>query len=722
MDSNTSPANLTDSAKCIINETSVNLFLTGKAGTGKTTFLHSLSATTPKRHVVLAPTGVAAINAGGSTLHSFFQLSFAPYIPGKGYAGGEREKIHRFSKEKLNIIRTLDLIIIDEISMVRPDVLDAIDNLLRSLRNPVRPFGGVQLLLIGDLRQLAPVAQDSEWQHLRPYYASPYFFESHALKQAGFLMVELTKVYRQSDAAFVDILNRIRDNRADHDTLLRLNRRADPALLQRADREGHIRLTTHNYQANRTNMQQLQTLAGTPELYEAEISGEFPESAYPADVRLALKVGAKVMFIKNDASGAHEYYNGLIGTVLSLSADTVVVRTPDEDSDLGYRDIKTGKVIWERMKYSLDKDGNIVETPEGTFCQIPLRLAWAITIHKSQGLTFDKAVVDASHSFAPGQTYVALSRCRSLDGLVLESPLPASAIITDPAVNDFISSQPRMEGSVEELSSFRESYYAEMLAELFDFRSLDKAFDDYHRAVASVLARDFPKMAASVGEAYHDFGIKVMDVASRLFALFARTVPLRSDPVRGKLLAEKISGGAAYFVKYLDAFADMVKLTPLNNVDNQAFRKRLTTATGALSDLLELKARLLDAYREKDFDPQDYLKQKTSILLRNRNANGSGSKERAPRKRDGAAPAPMASDITNPALFEKLKAWRTERAEGKAAYTVLPNRSLMAIADILPRSEKDLHFIPGMGKVKIDMYGDEVLAIVKDYIEKADSK
>ena len=720
MDSKTTHANLIDSAKSIINETSVNLFLTGKAGTGKTTFLHSLSQSTPKRHVVLAPTGVAAINAGGSTLHSFFQLSFAPYIPGKGYMG-EAERYHRFSKEKLNIIRTLDLIIIDEISMVRPDVLDAIDDLLRSLRNPVKPFGGVQLLLIGDLRQLAPVAQDSEWQYLRQYYASPYFFESHALRHAGFLMVELTNVFRQNDETFIDILNKIRDNRADYETLCRLNRRADPALLERADKEGYIRLTTHNYQANRTNQRQLDLLDGHPVRYKAEVTGDFPESAYPAEMELELKQGAKVMFIKNDTSGAHEYYNGLIGTVLSLSDNTVVVRTPSDDDPSGQKDIKTGSTKWEPTKYTLDKDGNIKETPEGTFSQVPLRLAWAITIHKSQGLTFDKAIVDASHSFAPGQTYVALSRCRSLDGLVLESPLTASAIITDPAVNSFISSQPRMEGSDSELTSFRESYFAEMLAELFDFRTLDRAFDDFHRAVASVLQRDFPNFAASVGEAYYEFGIKVNDVASRLFSLFARIVPLRSAPAEGKLLAEKIRGGAAYFVKYLDTFSDLVKQTPVNNVDNQALKKRLLTATGALADMLDIKARLIEIYRDKDFDPQDYLKQKTSVLLRRPRAdNISRKKERSPRKRDSNEVA-ATSDIKNPELYSSLCVWRTKRAEGKAAYTVLPNRTLMEIAATLPSTIADLHSITGMGKVKIDNFGQEVLEIVKNYcIENSD--
>lgn len=607
MESKATPDPL-ESARQIIENTSVNLFLTGKAGTGKTTFLHSLSKDTAKRHVVLAPTGVAAINAGGVTIHSFFQLSFAPFIPGRGFAGKEKERYQKFSKSKLNMIRTIDLIIIDEISMVRPDVLDAVDSVLRRLRNPMKPFGGVQLLLIGDLRQLAPVTQDEEWQFLREHYASPYFFESHALREAGFLMVELKRVYRQTDLRFLDILNSIRDNRADQTILQQLNRRADRKFIQGAEDE-YIRLTTHNYRADRINSERLSALPSEAVTFHAKIKGDFPEGAYPAEERLTLKTGAKVMFIKNDISGNHEYYNGLLGHVTSLSETQVTVRPIGKETE-----IKVGRVEWERIKYEINRNGDIEETTEGTFEQLPLRLAWSITIHKSQGLTFDKAIIDAAQSFAPGQTYVALSRCRSLEGLILDSPLRPSAIRTDPAVNSFIENHPRIEGSSEELHHFKESYLAEMLFELFDFRMIDDDIDNYYRAAASVLGKDNARFVDSVSLAMKSFRIKVCDVSAKLFNVFRSGLPRREEENVRRVLDKKIAGGAAYFSDRLNEMLKIVQATPLN-IRNKALKKRMQNASDTLFENLRTKIRLLDHFEENPFDPAEFLKLKTHILL-----------------------------------------------------------------------------------------------------------
>lgn len=597
-----------ESARQIIEETSVNLFLTGKAGTGKTTFLQSFSRDTSKRHVVLAPTGVAAINAGGVTIHSFFQLSFAPFIPGRGFANSGKERYQKFSKTKLKLIRTLDLIIIDEISMVRPDLLDAVDSVLRRLRNPLKPFGGVQLLLIGDLRQLAPVAQDEEWQYLKEYYPSPYFFESHALREAGFLMVELKKVYRQSDRRFIGILNSIRDNRADRNTLADLNSRADLSLIK-GNGDDYIRLTTHNYRADRINNERLGALSGTPVTFRAEIKDDFPESAYPADPELTLKVGAKVMFIKNDISGNHEYYNGLLGHIVDLSDSQVVVRPVGKETD-----IKVGRVAWERIKYTVNKDGEIVETPEGTFSQIPLRLAWSITIHKSQGLTFEKAIIDAARSFAPGQTYVALSRCRSLDGLILDAPLSPSAIRTDPAVNSFIELHPRVEGSAEELDHFKEAYLAEVLFELFDFRIIDEEIDTYYRAAATVLGREHPDFVDKISVAMKQFQLNITDVAAKLHSLFRSGLPRRHEEAVAEVLRQKISGGAGYFIPRLDELLKLIQATPLS-IRNKAMKARMETASNTLFESLKIKLRLLDHFRQNEFEPAEYLKLKTRILL-----------------------------------------------------------------------------------------------------------
>ncbi len=712
-DHTTSPL---EGARDIIEHTGVNLFLTGKAGTGKTTFLHSLSESTAKRHVVLAPTGVAAINAGGVTIHSFFQLSFAPFLPGRGYAStdNERERYQRFSRDKLRLIRTLDLIIIDEISMVRPDVLDAMDSVLRRLRNPLKPFGGVQLLLIGDLRQLAPVAQDDEWQYLKDYYASPYFFESHALKEAGFLMVELTKVFRQNDEAFIDILNRIRDNRADQETLQRLNRRANQALIE-GDESQYIRLTTHNYRANSINQSRLAALQTPPLTFTAKISGDFPEGAYPADAALTLKEGAEVMFIKNDISGNHEYYNGMLGRIVSLTTESVVVQPRD-----GGKNIKVGCAVWERMKYTLTPSGEIKETPEGTFQQIPLRLAWAITIHKSQGLTFDKAIVDAAHSFAPGQTYVALSRCRSLDGLVLDSPLPASAIMTDQAVSNFISLHPRVEGSDQELDTFKESYYAQMLYELFDFRQIDDATDAWTRATASTLSRDFPKFLDEASQITRTFHIEVTDVVARLHSVFRKGLPYRSDPEVADTINTKIRNGAAYFAKKLKPLEDIVKSTPLN-IDNQRLKRRVQDTSVALCEAIAAKMRLLDHHTTHEFNPGDYLKAKTGAILASTASQASVTHFLSGGRRPAGSPAAnyqsgsSRNDVKNPELYQALVDWRTQAADGRPAFVVCYNRTLMEIAAAMPATMTDLLAINGIGKRKCEEFGEAILEVVSRF-------
>ncbi|MDE6010281.1 MAG: AAA family ATPase [Muribaculaceae bacterium] len=711
MDTNTTSSDPLRAAHAIIEQTSVNLFLTGKAGTGKTTFLRALDESTAKRHVVLAPTGVAAINAGGTTIHSFFQLDFAPFIPDRGYSlTADKKKYQRFSRDKLKIIRTLDLIIIDEISMVRPDVLDAMDSVLRRLRNPIKPFGGVQLLLIGDLRQLAPVAQEEEWGYLKEHYASPYFFESHALKEAGFLMLELTKVYRQTDEEFLSILNSIRTNRADARILSRLNRRADPRLVLPGEEDSYIRLTTHNFRANQINSERLARLDSQPFTFRAVIQGDFPESAYPAEQDLTLKAGAKVMFIKNDLSGNHEYYNGLLGHVQSVSDTEVLVKPQDRETP-----IRVGRVVWERMKYTLGNDGEIKETPEGSFEQIPLRLAWSITIHKSQGLTFDRAIVDASHSFAPGQTYVALSRCRSLEGLVLERPLPPSAIMTDPAVNAFIDGHPKLEGSDTELNTFRESYFAEMLAELFDFRITYDLLNSYFRASAAVLGKDYPRFVDAVSDAMRYFQTDVTDVAAKLFRVFRQGLPRRQEPEVAEVLRRKITGGAAYFAEHLGETLRLVQSTPVN-IDNRVLQKRITTAADALFENLTFKITLLTYFKDNDFDPGIYLKQKTRILVSGAGTFNSTQRKGATTGSRKADTAASTADIRHPELYRRLIAWRLEQADGMPAYTVLSNRTIMAIAADMPTDRLALADIPGIGKVKIQRFGEEILDIVRDYV------
>ena len=363
----------------IIEKTSANLFLTGKAGTGKTTFLKELKRRSPKRMVVLAPTGIAAINAGGVTIHSFFQLPLSPYLPGTTFAGGEKKRF-QFSKVKRNIIRTMDLLVIDEISMVRSDLLDAIDSVMRRYRKHDLPFGGVQLLMIGDLQQLAPVVTEHEESMLRQYYDTPFFFSSKALQQASYLTIELQTVYRQQDERFVALLNQIRENKASDETLAALNQRYIPDF-QPPKGGDYIRLTTHNIPAQHINEQELGNLPSQVYSFTAEVEGNFPETSYPADFKLLLKKGAQIMFIKNDAD--HRFYNGMIGEVTAIDNQEIRVMGKDNGEEFILE-----KAEWSNSKYTLNEQTQeIEETVEGTFRQYPVRLAWAITIHKSQGLT-----------------------------------------------------------------------------------------------------------------------------------------------------------------------------------------------------------------------------------------------------------------------------------------------------------------------------------------------
>jgi hypothetical protein len=408
-----------------LESTNTIVFLTGKAGTGKTTFLQNLRQTSKKKLAVVAPTGVAAINAGGMTIHSFFQLSFAPIIP----SGTERPETH-YSAEKKDLLANLELLIIDEVSMVRPDVLDQIDLILRNVKGSAFPFGGVQLLLIGDLSQLSPIIREEEWGILRPYYATPYFFSSLVMQRAPYVRIELTHVFRQKDQAFVEILNEVRDQTLSTQSIECLNARYLPDFRPTAE-EPYITLTTHNNIAQQINTEFIEALDGQEFEFKATIRGEFPRDAYPTEAELKLKTGAQVMFVKNDGSAEKLFYNGKIGVVSAIDGNTVFVQCEKDG-----KEIAVEAQEWTNIKYQAD-GGAINETNAGSFAQIPLKLAWAITIHKSQGLSFDKAIIDVSESFAHGQTYVALSRCRSLPGMILRNPISAHNIITDPAVARF---------------------------------------------------------------------------------------------------------------------------------------------------------------------------------------------------------------------------------------------------------------------------------------------
>lgn len=693
-----------------VERTGVNVFLTGKAGTGKTTFLRQLKERSPKRMIVVAPTGVAAINAGGVTIHSFFQFPLAPYVPGSSF--NTKDERFRFSKEKKRIIRTLDLLVIDEISMVRADLLDQIDAVLRLHKDKNRPFGGVQLLMIGDLSQLAPVARESDWTLLREYYTTPYFFGSKALQQTRHVTIELQHVYRQTDTTFVDILNEVRENRLTANGLAMLNSRycKEEKVL---NSEGVIRLTTHNLTANNYNEQRMDSLKGKRYTYEAEITGTFPESSYPAEKTLELKKGCQVMFLKNDTQGAR-YYNGKLGIITSLDDDHIKVRGLDDDTE-----VEVTPDVWTNARYVIDKDSKeIREEIDGEFRQYPLRLAWAITVHKSQGLTFDRAVIDVNAAFAAGQVYVALSRLRSLEGLLLTAPLSPAAVKTDVAVTQYMNTElEQAQHTATHLNDFERSYYLEMLSELFSFKLLGADMQRILRLLTEHFYKIYPTLLDNYKEKDNQFAREIGGVAATFNTQYTQLVNQSGDYAKDKLLAERISKGATYFANKLDEIVKpLIESTQIDS-DNKDTKEKTDEAVYNLQQSFALKRYLLGRIIEKGFNVSAYLKDKAIGVLQ---AEQKEKREGRKAKAEGKIDVDRNADIKNPILFNQLRRWRAKRAEEleRPVYGIITQRSLIGITNELPTTEKELLRMPGFGKKTLKMFGEEILRMVKGYVEK----
>ena len=688
-----------------VETTGTSLFLTGRAGTGKTTFLHRLRASSPKRIVVAAPTGVAAVNAGGVTLHSFFQLPVGPQDP-----GGGNEPRFRFSREKIALVRGMDLLVIDEISMVRADLLDAVDAVLRRFRDPGAPFGGVQLLMIGDLRQLPPVAHDAEWALLRDRYETPYFFSSRALAATDYRCIELRHVYRQRDPAFLDLLNAVRDGRPTPSLLAALGSRCDPSFVP-SPAEPCITLCTHNAQADAINRARLDALPAAPLRLRAALSGTFPPASYPTESDLLLKEGAQVMFLKNDPE--KRFYNGRLGIVVRLAPpDTVFVRCPGDPDD-----IRVIPMTWQNLRYAADPStGRITETVEGTFRQFPLRLAWAVTIHKSQGLTFDRAIIQADRAFAPGQVYVALSRCRTLSGLVLTRPVPPSAIRIDPLVDRYLATIESRRPTPETLRADRLAWRRTLLDRLFDFRALSSAafrLDQLAATDPTALPPSAPAVLSAVFSAASD---SLRRPADRFRAVLPRLLETETDPASlSPPLADRLRNAAAYFAPILrNAILD-----PAASIDPDIDNKTVRAALRRHLDSLQTEARAkLAAFSTLPggFDARRLLQAAAA-------ARFAAATPARPRKT--AAPAPENPGANpHPELVARLRAWRKAKAAETRLlpYQVFSQKTLYALAAELPLDPGALSRVYGFGRVRTDRYADEILPIVRDYCRETGAR
>ena len=693
-----------DLAYNFVEFTNRNVFLTGKAGTGKTTFLHSLRESSRKRMVVVAPTGVAAINAKGVTIHSFFQMPFGPVITER-VSGIKQpllnsDSVRKFNKKKIKIIKSLDLLVIDEISMVRADLLDGIDDVLRQYRNRNLPFGGVQLLMIGDLQQLAPVVKDDEWQLLRQYYDTVYFFSSKALKESNPINIELKFIFRQSDDKFIKILNEIRDDKLSESSKEELNKRYKPGVSSNAE-EGYITLTTHNASADRINSEQLSRIKGKTYTFIADVEGSFSEYSYPTEYELKLKKGAQVMFIKNDSSPEKLYYNGKIGIITSIDKRDIEVKCEGDDEH-----IVLHREVWENIRYSANSStAQIEEEITGSFTQYPLRLAWAITIHKSQGLTFEKAIIDAEKAFAHGQIYVALSRCKSLEGLILSSKISGRGIICDRQVmsfNRYIEDNPP---DNRELDKSKLDYQLYLLSELYNYKPLSyqlnrcrKIISENKTVVEGNLAGTIDKIIPEVSS--------LIDVSGKFTKQIRHLLFTGGDAETNNELQERIKKAGVYFKEK----TELKIVAPLEEAvfetDNKSVRKSIKEILSKINEELYVKIECLNETIKK-FRVYDYLDVRARASLK-------PARIRVKQKVEVTD-----STIKHPELYKTLQEWRKRIAdeEGVPLYYVAHQKLLRQIAVLLPVNDRQLKAIKGMGSKKLKKYGKEIIEMVSDYRE-----
>ena len=685
-----------------VQNTDVHIFLTGKAGTGKTTFLRNLAINSYKRMVIVAPTGVAAINAGGVTIHSFFQLPFGPIVPESQRSKDNGQQILsplssvKLNKTKLKIMRSLDLIVIDEISMVRADLLDAIDTVLRKVRRNNKAFGGVQLLMIGDIQQLAPVARQNEWELLQDYYKSVYFFDSLVLQKTPYICVELDHIYRQNDNDFIDILNQVRNNRLDSKNLQLLNSRHIPDF-KADDNDGYITLTTHNYQADEINDEKLEAIKSKTLTFNAEIKGIFPENAYPTKETLELKVGAQVMFVKNDPSPEKQYYNGKIGKIIDYDKnDGIKVKCNDDI-------INVTPVKWQNFEYNLNEKTNEIEEKEiGSFTQIPLKTAWAITIHKSQGLTFDKVVLNAEMAFAHGQVYVALSRCTSLNGLVLNTKISNNVLYNDRTINTFVDKIPSLEPDKNKLHFEETKFHHQMILELFSFDELEIYINKLARTVRENENIFGKETSDKISEKRNIFREEIINVAIKFARQIDNIIKTTSQQdyktTSGAYLDERIQKASVYFFDKLNDLESIGDL--ISETDNKAVNTAVKAVLDTIREILYVKTACLNLAKD-GFILDKYLEMKNKKTVESENLKSVKLK---------------AKDLDNEdkPLLNALLKWRKDKAEelNKDIFQILPTTVIHRIAEQKPTSIKELKNISKLGSTRIKSFGADIINMV----------
>ena len=679
--------------------TNRSIFLTGKAGTGKTTFLHNLKKETKKQLAVVAPTGVAAINAGGTTMHSFFQLPFTPFIPTPEGRKNLIEKM-KMQSNRRKVLQELELLIIDEISIVRADVLDSVDTILRHVRyRNNEPFGGVQVIFIGDMFQLSPVATDDEWRMLSQYYSSPYFFHSQAIMQQQPVYIELDKIFRQTNGDFIRILNEVRNNCMSDPSLKLLQSRYNPLFVPPSD-DTYITLTTHNYKADQINAEELTKIKGKIYTFDATIEGEYPEKSYPTEKILELKIGAKVMFLKNDTETPRRFFNGKIGVVESVDDDAIKIKCPDD-----FEAIELGKAVWENIRYTTNPTTKQIEENQlGKFIQFPLRLAWAITIHKSQGLTFDKAVIDAGAAFAPGQVYVALSRCRSLDGMVLLSKINPNSIQNDRQIVEHERNKLPVEDLELQLNESRNLYRSFILMQLFDFKNavgqISRLIAETTDVQSSFNEETLPYLADLLRQAQ-----ALQEVAWKFQNQLVGI--LDQYPVDEEHLQSRITAAVDFFNSRMNNLLETLRQSPAVT-DSKLHATDCNDGIRMIFSNVAQKSYLMKGLKLK-FTVEDFFVLKNTFAVPDFVVNAyskTSSKQKLTTRQ--------------PELYRKLMLLRNQLCEPHdlPIYLVAGSQTLNEMSDYLPQNDKDLLRISGFGPAKVEKYGKAFLDVILSFCKE----